>query len=539
MTATAAARPAPPTGPWVCPFCPLLCEHLGVALAIAPSADPSADPSTNPFTNPPAGQFTIPSAALSAAPSAAPSTDAPPRLLGADCARATQRLGRLLALPADAGATVNGQPATLDAALQAAANILQASRQPLLGGLGTDVAGARALYRLSEATGAISDSAAGQALTEAQRALQDSGGFTTTLAELRTRADLVLCIGGVFADAAPLFFERCVLPPRHADIEVGPAARSAPAPGPRQVVVLGAADPASPADQADQALLARLVNAPGVALQVLPLHGDLHQTLALLAALVAQREILHPPPALVALAQALRGARYSVIVGAPAALPRHGALVVEAVHRIVERLNLHTRAAALWLGGGEGEATVNQVFTWLSGLPLRSRRSPLGLDHQPLAFDAARLLAAGAVDALLWVSCFDADLLPPPAACPRIVFGPPALGRALRAQPRPAASAGHDTVFIPVATPGIHSAGDLFRTDGAVLLPLRPVPGLGLTGLPPLAGLLDGLLGRLRQSANPARNPAHTPAQSPAQIAAQTPARNPAQTPAQAPAGPR
>lgn len=490
-TAAAAARPATPAGPWICPFCPLLCEHLGVALSAGPAAAPSADP--------------------------------PARLVGADCARATRRLGRLLAQPTGASATIDGQPGTLHAALQAAADILRASRQPLLGGLGTDVAGARALYRLAEATGAISDSAAGASLTEAQRALQDSGGYTTTLSELRTRADLVLCIGGVFADAAPLFFERCVLPARHADDAIGPAASRADPPSPRQVVVLGAADPAGPADpaspaaQADQAVLARLASAPGVALQVLPLHGDLHQTLALLAALVAEREIDDPPPALVALAAALRAARYSVIVGAPADLPRHGGLVVAAVHRIVERLNQHTRAAALWLGGGEGEATVNQVFTWLSGLPLRSRRSPLGLDHQPLAFDAARLLADGAVDALLWVSCFDADLLPPPAACPRIVFGPPALGRALQAQTSGVASAAQRTVFIAVATPGLHSAGELFRSDGALLLPLRPLAGSSDHGLPLLAGVLDDLLGRLGPSGNPPQNPVQNMAQNMAQ----------------------
>ena len=471
-SAAAAARPSTPATPaarWVCPFCPLLCEHLSVSV---PGAPPLAQT---------------------------------PRLIGDDCDRASQRLARLLASVVPASASIDGQPCTLQAALQAAADILQASRQPLFGGLGTDVAGARALYRLSEATGAISDSAAGPSLTEAQRALQDSGGYTTTLAELRSRADLVLCIGGVFAETAPLFVKRCVLPPRHDANSAGATPAT-----PRQVVVLGAERPHHPAEQA---VLARLAGAPGVALQELALHGDVHQTLALLAALVAQHPVPDAPPALLALAAALRSARYSVIVGAPAELPRHAGLVVAAVHRIVERLNQHTRAAALWLGGGEGGATVNQVFTWLSGLPLRTRRSPLGLDHQPLAFDAARLLAGGAVDSLLWVSCFDADLLPPAAACPRIVFGPPALGLALQDPSHRAADAAQRSVFIPVATPGIHSAGDLFRTDGTVLLPLRPVPGLGHTGLPPLAGLLDDLLGRLNASRGVPQTPPQTPPQ--------------------------
>ncbi|MBL8351738.1 MAG: formylmethanofuran dehydrogenase [Burkholderiaceae bacterium] len=421
----AAARSADAAGRWICPFCPLLCEQLAVA------ADPV-------------------------------------RLAGGDCPRAAARLARQF--DGVAGPMVDGRPASPAEAVTAAAAILRRSRQPLFGGLGTDVSGARALFRLASATGAIADSAQGPALIEGLRALQDRGGFTTTLAELRTRADLVLCLGGVFADAAPLFLDRCLLPPRSAGLAGDPP--------PRQVVVLGA----SPADAA---ALARLASAPGIALQQVSLQGDLHDTVALLAALVAGRAVPAAPPALRALAQALRAARYGVIVGAPGGLPAQGALLIEAVHRLVDTINDDTRAAALWLGGGEGAATTNQVFTWLSGLPLRSRNGPAGLEHQPVAFDARRMLDDGAVDSLLWVSSFDASLLPPATALPCVVLGPPALGAAW-----PAASAGGPTVFIPVATPGIDIAGDLFRTDGTVLLPLLPLPPGTARGLPALAAVL-------------------------------------------------
>jgi len=453
MTASLAAPPRPQPAAadrWICPFCPLLCEHLGLAAGAA-------------------GQ--------------------PPLLRGGDCRRATQRLAGLWG-PTGADATdaalarIDGRPVPLDEALQAAAAVLRASRQPLFGGLGTDVAGARALYRLAEATGAISDSAAGPALTETLRALQDRGGFSTTLAELRTRADLVVCLGGLFTGGAPLFIDRCLLPPRTAGRDLAPGAAAPP----RQVVVLGSTPADAPA-------LARLAAAPGIALQLLPLAGDLHDTVAVLAALVAQRAVPQPPAGLQALADALRAAQYAVLVGTPPALPAQGALVIEAVHRLVDQLNGHTRAAALWLGGGEGAATTNQVFAWLSGLPLRSRRGPAGLEHEPVAFDAQRLLADGAVDALLWVSSFDAALAPPATACPRIVFGPPALGAGLVA----AGGQARPTVFIPVATPGVQIAGDLFRTDGTVLLPLVPLPlpnppGAGLPALAAVLGRLGALL---------------------------------------------
>jgi formylmethanofuran dehydrogenase subunit B len=136
------------------------------------------------------------------------------------------------------------------------------------------------------------------------------------------------------------------------------------------------------------------------------------------------------------------------------------------MHRIVGSLNCSTRAAALWIGGGDGAATVNAVFTWLSGLPLRTRLAPSGLEHEPLLFDAARLIENHAVDALLWISSFDADAAPPANTLPMVVLGHPALAATSR-------RSGAPTVFIPVATPGIGSAGHVFRTDGTVLMPLR------------------------------------------------------------------
>ena len=424
-----------------------------------------------------------------------------------DCPRARQRLASLaqvagvISAVSAVGASVNGHSASLADALAAAVRLLRSSRQPLIGGLGTDVAGARALQRLADATGAISDSAQGPALTEGLRTQQDRGGFTTTLAELRSRADLVLCLGGVFANAAPLLFDRHVLPARNAWM---PGADR-----PRHVVVLGSAAGQEPQDAA---LLARLAGAPGITLQTIPWHGDAHSTVALLCALLAAlASAASPPaapPALLALAAKLRAAHYSVIIGAPAQLPAQGALLMEATHRCVERLNAHTRAAALWLGGGEGAATTNQVFTWLTGLPLRSRAGPAGLEHQPVVFDAHRLLADGAVDLLLWVSCFEAALLPPASACPRIVLGPPALGAALGAALAGQAAAGGasaTTVFLPVATPGVQTAGDLFRTDGTVLLPLRPLPAAlqppnSPADLPTLPQLLARLCTALRNA---------------------------------------
>lgn len=400
---------------WTCPFCLLLCDTSTVQVDAS-------------------GALT---------------------LSGAGCACASRALARFSARPATASPQVEGQDCSLDQAVAAATRLLAVSQQPLFGGLGTDVAGARALYRLACRTGAICDAADGAALMHGLRAMQDRGSFFTTLAEVRTRADLIVCLGGTPTEQAPDFFERC---------GVGESLVAK-----RHLVVLGGG-------ASDEAVLAQLRTRPGVTVESIPLQGDLFTTVATLSALVAGRAVREAPAGLKSLVTRLQQARYAVIVGETRRLPSQGALIVEGVHRTVGTLNQTTRAAAMWLGGGNGAGTVNQVFTWLSGLPLRSRAGPLGLEHEPLCFDAQRLLAAQAVDSLLWVSSFDPDVAPPPTTVPTVVLGHPELAGAKAA------------VFIPVSTPGIGSPGHLFRADGSVMLPLFAVYD---DTLPTLASVLD------------------------------------------------
>ena len=387
---------------WTCPFCPLLCDEFALDAA-APV----------------------------------------PVLRGSDCPRALAALeqhARPSTVPA----------ATVTDAIAEAARRLATWRQPLFAGLGTDIAGARALYRLAVRTGAICDHADGAALMTGVRLQQDRGQLTATLAEVRARADLVVCMNTTAVARFPEFFRRCELD--------GPD-------GPRPSLVFFGA-PVPPG--LPPGLEARTVGVPDDAF------ADLQQ----LAALVGLQHVARPRPELVALAGQLRAARYAVLVWEPASLPAHGALWAEVLQRLVATLNRHTRAATLALGGGDGAASVNQVFTWLSGLPLRTRAGPDGLEHEPLRFDAARLLADGAVDGLLWISSFDPSRLPPATPLPRIVLGPPAMAERLREQP-----GARDDVFIPVATPGLNAAGHLFRTDGIVVVPLTAARDDGLAGV--------------------------------------------------------
>lgn len=404
---------------WTCPFCSLLCD--GFRLEAGPD------------------NFA---------------------LRGSDCPRALAGLAAFERIEAPA-AFIDGAVVAAEEAIGEAARRLGRWRQPLFGGLGTDVAGARALFRLAERTAAVCDHADGETLMHGLRALQDRGQFHTTIAEIRARADLVVCVGTPAVARYPEFFRRCGL-----DRPDTPC---------RRLAFLDA-DPPAPAHALPP--VQRLGS------------GDLFADLRQLAALLGPAPRREPDAQLAVWADALREARYAVLVWEAATLPAHGALAVEMLQRMVTSLNRSTRAASFALGGSDGAASLQQVFTWLCGLPLRTRLAPEGQEHDPLRFGGARLLADGAVDGLLWTWSFSPDRLPPAHALPRIVLGPARMGVRLRET-----GAAGDCVFLPVATPGLNAGGHLFRTD-SVVVPLVAARDDGLEGV-------DAVVARLLEHLEP------------------------------------
>jgi formylmethanofuran dehydrogenase subunit B len=361
------------------------------------------------------------------------------------------------------GPVVDGVAATLDVAVARAAGLLRASRLPLLAGLGTDTAGARAAVALAEAAGGVLDHAASAGLFANLRAMQDGGWVATTLAEARNRADLLLFVGTNTAAATPRLLERLLRPgPRLVDLPERP------------LVFLGAEPP------------------EGVSAKYLPCAADtLPGVVGLLHGMVEGRAPPVAAPgdedddpevplvALGALADQLRAARYALVVWVAGELPGpHADLLVGRLAGLLRALNLVTRAAGLPLAGPDNVGGVNQVCAWQTGVPLRTSLVAGVPDHDPWRFAAGGLLERGEVDCLVWVSSFR-DLDPPAVAVPTI-----ALARCGHLPERPVG------VLIPVGTPGLDHAGSFNRTDAVVTLPLR---ALRDTGLPTAAAVLDAI----------------------------------------------
>jgi formylmethanofuran dehydrogenase subunit B len=367
--------------------------------------------------------------------------------------------------PSDATPLVDGKAASLDEAIAAAAEILRGSRQPLFAGLATDVAGLRAIMQLAERTGGIVDHLGADGFFRNLRVVQDSGWMTTTLSEVRNRADLLLIVGPDPTPQFPRFFERCVAPRQTLFAE----SRQPP-----PVIRLG------PAQAGDVISAQELV-------------CDLERLPEAVAALrcfvngrsVAAAEIAGlPAESLRALAERLKAAKYGVVTWMAGAFDFAGAaLLTQALADLVRDANQTTRCAALPLTGSENVMGAHQVCSWQSGLPLRTSFAGGAPAHDPLLYDTARLLREQEVDALLWVSSFH-PVAPPATRIPTIVLA----AAPLRFERQP-------EVHIPVGTPGIDHAGEIFRSDGVVALPLAKLRDAG----GPSAA---GVLGRIERAMN-------------------------------------
>ncbi|HRK79654.1 MAG TPA: hypothetical protein PLQ95_14060, partial [Thiobacillus sp.] len=330
------------------------------------------------------------------------------------------------------------------AAYQAAAALLVRAQRPLIGGLACDVTGHRAALALAERTGGVVDHMNGAAQFRNWLAYQDGGWMTTTLSEVRNRADLIV-LAGTDTRRFPRFFERCLAP----ESQFGELRR--------RLVVLGSDLSAEAAHAVSADLVIPLPNA-----RLGELCGALRARLAG-RRLDADTVAGVPMDQVDALLETLRAARYGVLVWNAAELTfPHADLAIQAMVDLVKDLNQTTRWSGLPLGGNDGDTSAAQVCTWQAGYPLRTAFEASGPHYQPLLFNTARLLETREVDALLWIAALDPERVPPAAACPRIVLGRPDM---VFADP--------PDVFIPVAVPGVHHAGFMHRMDGVVALPLQ------------------------------------------------------------------
>ena len=362
-------------------------------------------------------------------------------------------------------AHIQGRACSLDDAVARAVELLRNARLPLIGGLGTDVAGARAALRLADRAGAVLDHMNSVTMLRNLLAVQDSGWMTATLGEVRNRADLLLVFGGHIEKQLPRFYERFFneaesMFARHT--------------GARELILIGR--------DADASIATDNVHTTTIPCPSDRL-GEIAMTLRLLLLgqpLQAENVAGIAVSQLRDIVTRLADAQYGVVAWAASELDfPHAELAVQAFSGLVKDLNTTTRCSGLPLGGNNGDYTFSQVATWQAGYATRISLAH-GCPHfDPIQFHWERLLKNDEVDLLLWISAFDAKRTPPAGKTPAIVLGRAGMQCGAEAE-----------VFIPVATPGIDHNGHLYRCDSVVAVPLS---ALRVSDLPQVSGVLHAI----------------------------------------------
>jgi len=280
-------------------------------------------------------------------------------------------------------AWIDGRPVELQAACAEAARLLQQCRLPVIAGLGTDVAGARAAIALAQRAGAVVDHMHSEALLRDLDVMRDAGMMTTTPGEARLRADVLLLVGPLPDDSLPQLLS------------------AKPDKGERTVIWL----------------------CPKRALPRGPVFGGKMQTvdrspdrlptlLAALRAAVAGRPVGAAPIAVKtnqSVADQLKAARFGTAVWSAATLD---SLTLEMLCGLIKDLNAKTRFSGLPLPPDDNASGVLQVCGWMSSLPPRTGFARAFAEHDPWRFDARRLVDSGEADCVVWISAYRPT--PPP-----------------------------------------------------------------------------------------------------------------------------
>jgi formylmethanofuran dehydrogenase subunit B len=271
-----------------------------------------------------------------------------------------------------ARAWIEGRPAALDRAIGEAARLLAASRAPLISGLGTDIAGARAAIFLADRIGAVIDHMHSGALLRDLAVVREAGMMVTTPNEARLRADTLLLVGPGLDEAWPL---RDKAASSLAIIRLCPGRAAKPEPN-GAITTIGR-DP-----------------------------EQLAVLLAALRARIAGRPIgktVMPVKAIDELAKRLQAAKFGVAVWSAEYLD---ALVIEMLCGIVADLNAQTRFSGYSLAPADNAVGMLQACGWMTGFPMRTGFGRGYPEHDPWRFDGARLVASHEADCVLLISAY-------------------------------------------------------------------------------------------------------------------------------------
>lgn len=359
-------------------------------------------------------------------------------------------------------ARVDGKPVLLAQATEHAAEILSQARFPVIAGLGTDVAGARASIFLASKLRGAYDHMRSRQFFAGLDVMRQAGLMSTTPSEARLRGDVFLFVGQDLLEVWPQMLDRL------APAEIPPFDLKG-----QQRKLLWIA----PGRSSDSRTL------PIEALE----YSSLKAALGLVRARVGGKPFSCAPGVrrkLDQFAEALMNARFGVAVWSTTSLD---SLAIEMLHGLLRDLNEKTRFSGLPLGSDSSAYGAVQTSGWMTGFPVRTSFGRGFPEHDTWRFDASRLIESGEADAALWISAYEAEA--------------PAWKRKARliALVSPQTKfAREPEVYIEVGRPGLdHDAAEFDRDTSAIVARAASSP----SEVPSVAAVIGQIAAHLEGSA--------------------------------------
>src|SRR5438067_12019775 len=351
-------------------------------------------------------------------------------------------------------ATIKGQPASLDDAIDLAARILVNARYPIVYGLSdTTCEAQRVAVAIADRIGGCVDTTTSVCHGPSGMAFQGVGEVTCSLGEVKNRADLVMFWGSNPAESHPRHWGRYSTMPKGLFIPNGRKDRTVVIVDVRRSKSAPAADiflQIKPRKDFE-ALWALRALAKGIPLD--PAVGD---------------EIGIPLEQLQDLADRMKKCKFGMFFfGMGLSMTRGKHLNVEAALALARDLNEYTRFYIKPMRGHGNVTGADNVVSWQTGYPFGVSLHRGYPRFNPGEFTTADTLARG-----------EADAAPIVASDPMSNFSQPAREHLAKIKtivldPKLSDTAKIATVAFTTATYGINTAGTVYRMDD-VPIPLRP-----------------------------------------------------------------
>lgn len=351
-------------------------------------------------------------------------------------------------------ATIEGQPATFEEAVERAAEILVGATFPITYGLSdTTCEAQRAAVAITDWIGGTVDTTTSVCHGPSGMAFQGVGEVTCSLGEVKNRADFLLFWGGNPAESHPRHFTRYSLMPKGEFLPNGRKDRTAVLIDVRKTKSAKAADiflQIKPRSDFELAWAMRAI-AKGVAVD-----PSIEQTtgikLSVLEDVVAK----------------MKACKFGVILfGMGLTMTRGKHINSEAVLSLARDMNRYTRFTAKPMRGHGNVTGADNVVTWSTGYPFGVNLNRGYPRFNPGEFTTSDTLARGEADAALII-----------ASDPMSNFSQPARDHMRKIpviclDPKMSDTARIATVHFTTATYGINTTGTVYRMDD-IPIPLRP-----------------------------------------------------------------